>query len=113
MMKSYKDFEKEFIGDSDIATLIMVGYDSKEKGGLSLKKLNFGEDGNYRAYIVEGEAEIGSHYELVAEFTDWLRIYDDTSLAKEFHADVIKVFRAMEFGCIIQLLKEEKDKCNE
>lgn len=37
MMKSYKDFEKEFIGDSDIATLIMVGYDSKEKGGLSLK----------------------------------------------------------------------------
>lgn len=39
MMKSYKDFEKEFIGDSDIATLIMVGYDSKEKGGLSLKKL--------------------------------------------------------------------------
>lgn len=56
MMKSYKDFEKEFIGDSDIATLIMLGYDSKE-----------------------------------------------------FHADVIKVFRAKEFGCIIQLLKEEKE----
>lgn len=63
MMKSYKDFEKEFIGDSDIATLIMLGYDSKEKDGLLLKKLNFGEDGNYRAYIVEGQAEIGSHYE--------------------------------------------------
>ena len=47
MMKSYKDFEKEFIGDSDIATLIMLGYDSKEKDGLLLKKLNFGEDGNY------------------------------------------------------------------
>ena len=91
MMKSYKDFEKEFIGDSDIATLIMLGYDSKEKDGLLLKKLNFGEDGNYRAYIVEGQAEIGSHYELVAEF------------------DVIKVFRAKEFGCIIQLLKEEKE----
>lgn len=109
MMKSYKDFEKEFIGDSDIATLIMVGYDSKEKGGVSLKKLNFGVDGNYQAYIVEGQTEIGSHYELVAEFTDWLRIYDDSSLVKEFHADVIKVFRAMEFGCIIQLLKEEKE----
>lgn len=45
----------------------------------------------------------------MAEFTDWLRIYDDSSLVKEFHADVIKVFRAMEFGCIIQLLKEEKE----
>lgn len=41
MMKSYKDFEKEFIGDSDIATLIMLGYDSKEKDGLLLKKIEF------------------------------------------------------------------------
>ena len=51
-MKSYKDFNKEFIGDSNISTLIMIGYDNIEKDGLSLKKLVFGEDGHYKRHSI-------------------------------------------------------------
>lgn len=106
-MKIYKDFKKEYIGDSDISTLIMMGYSEKEKDGLSLKKLSFGEDCAYGAYIVKGKAEIGSHYKLVAEFSYWLKIYDDYEKVKLFEADIIKVYRAGEMGCIIQLLNKE------
>lgn len=106
-MKSYKDFNREFIGDSDISTLIMIGYDNKQKDGLSLKKLSFGEDCAYAAYIVKGDAEIGSHYKLVAEFSYWLKIYDDYEKVKLFESDIIKVYRAGEIGCIIQLLDKE------
>lgn len=106
-MKSYKDFNKEFIGDSNISTLIMIGYDNIEKDGLSLKKLVFGEDGHYMSYIVRGEANIGSHYKLVAEFEYWLKIYDDDGLVRVLRANVIKVYRAGEIGCIIQLLNKE------
>ncbi len=38
-MKSYKDFNKEFIGDSNISTLIMIGYDNIEKN-LYLVKMD-------------------------------------------------------------------------
>ena len=106
-MKSYKDFNREFIGDSDISTLIMIGYNDKEKDGLSLRKLSFGDDCAYNAYIVNGAAEIGSHYKLVAEFSYWLKIYDDYERVKLFESDIIKVYRAGDIGCIIQLLNKE------
>lgn len=38
-MKSYKEYEREFIGDSDIAALIFVG---TTKDGLKANILNFG-----------------------------------------------------------------------
>lgn len=101
-MKSYKDFSKWYIGISDVATLIMAGF--KEREGFVVKPLPFGQDDNYHAYIVKGEAEIGKHYEKVEEFTGWLKIYDDTELAQTFEADKIIVYRAGEMGCIIQLL---------
>ena len=107
-MKSYKEFNKEFIGDSNISTIIMIGYDNIEKDGLSLKKLVFGEDGHYMSYIVRGKANIGSHYKLVAEFEYYLKIYDDDGLVRVLGADVIKVYRAGDFGCIIQLLDKEE-----
>ena len=49
-MKTYKDFEKQYIGNSDVAALIMVGY--KKGNGLVTDLLHFGEDGAYSAYIV-------------------------------------------------------------
>ena len=105
-MKTYKDFEKQFIGCSDIASLILAGY--VEGKGMNLKELHFGQDASYSAYIVEGnDVEIGSHYNKVAEFNSWMKIYDDEELTKSFHADRIIVYRAMEMGCVIQLIHEK------
>lgn len=101
-MKSYKDFEKQYIGSSDIASLILAGCD---ENGLSLKVLHFGQDASYHAYIVEGESEIGSHYHKVAEFESWMKIYDDEELVKQFKGKKIIVYRAAEMGCIIQIIK--------
>lgn len=101
-MKNYKDFKKQYIGSSDIASLILAGCNEK---GLSLKELHFGQDGSYQAYIVEGEAEIGNHYHKVAEFEGWMKIYDDEELIKEFKGKEIAVYRAAEMGCIIQIIQ--------
>lgn len=101
-MKNYKNFKKQYIGSSDIASLILVGCDEK---GLSLKELHFGQDASYSAYIVEGEAEIGSHYHKVAEFESWMKIYDDEELVKSFKGNKIIVYRAAEMGCIIQIIQ--------
>lgn len=99
--KSYKDFEKEYIGGSDIASLILAGH---SRWGLKLHDLHFGEDSSYQAYIVNGDCEIGEHYRFEAEFYTWLNIYDDDELVKKFRADIIRVYRAGNHGCIIQLL---------
>lgn len=78
--QAYKDFEKEYIGSSDLPV---------ERG---------------KSYIVNGDCEIGEHYRFEAEFYTWLNIYDDDELVKEFKADIIRVYRAGNHGCIIQLL---------
>lgn len=102
-MKNYKEFSKCFIGTSDVAALLLGGCD--QEGHLISQYVSFGEDADYDAYIVEGEAEIGAHYSLVAEFHHWMNVYDDSSLVEEFRAAHIKVYRAGMRGCIIQLLE--------
>lgn len=99
-MKNYKDYPKQFIGESDIASLTL-----RSPGRLEF--LNFGEDGDYRAYIVDENAKIGEHYELELEFSEWLTIYDDTELTFKARAEKINVYRAGDFGCIIQLINKE------
>ena len=101
-MKTYKDFDKQYIGSSDIASLILAGYKAGE--GFVTIPLHFGQDDSYSAYIVEGEAVIGSHYEKRAEFDSWLKIYDDEGLVKQFKGKKIIVYRAAEMGCIIQIM---------
>jgi hypothetical protein len=103
-MKNYKDFDKSFIGASDTATLILAGY--QEGKGIVATTLDFGEDGIYKAYIVDDETEIGSHYTKVATFNSWLKIYDDDELTSRIKAKEINIYRAGDFGCIIQLIKE-------
>lgn len=103
-MKTYKDFEQVYIGGSDIAALILVGCYKEE--GLKTQTLNFGEDGSYRAYIVtDPEAEIGNHYKKVATFNYWLKIYDDDGKTYEVRAREINIYRAGDFGCIIQVIQ--------
>ena len=104
-MKSYKEYEKSWIGGSDGAALLMYGPVADGDGCKALE-LKFTEDGDYRAYIVDGEAEIGTHYKKVAEFRGWVRIYDDESLSYKADADRINIYRAGDLSCIIQLLKD-------
>lgn len=110
-MKSYKEYDREFIGDSDIAALIFVG---TTKDGLKANILNFGSDGRYNAYIVDENAKIGDHYTLEMEFETssgfraWLKIYDDVGLMADYKADKIRVYRAGDFGCIIQLIGKKE-----
>lgn len=99
--KSYKEYEKQYIGNSDIASLILAG---SSPNGMKLYDLHFGIDDSYQAYIVDDKAVIGEHYHLEAEFNIWLKIYDDDSLVKRFNADIIRVYRAGMQGCIIQLI---------
>ena len=104
-MKTYKDFREINIGMSDVASLIMMGI---KETGRSLEFLNFGEDGEYYAYLVDREedkpVEIGSHYKKVATFTNWLKIYDDYESTLDIKGKVINVYRAGEFGCIIEVI---------
>jgi len=100
-MKSYKEYDKQYIGSSDIAALILVGI-TKEEGVVSVV-LHFGGDDAYSAYIVDEEAEIGNHYHKVAEFETWLKIYDDAGLVDTFEAPRIAVYRSAERGCIIHI----------
>jgi len=102
-MKNYKEFEQQFIGSSEIATLILVGCRGEE--GIKTEQLHFGEDGNYKAYIVDANTEIGSHYRKVATFNYWLKIYDDEGLTYRINAKKINIYRAGEFGCIIQVIE--------
>ena len=104
-MKTYKDFREINIGMSDVASLIMMGI---KETGRSLEFLNFGEDGEYYAYLIhrkENEpVEIGEHYKKVATFTNWLKIYDDYESTLDIKGKVINVYRAGEFGCIIEVI---------
>ena len=101
-MKSYKDFEKVTIGYSDIVTLVVFGC---REDGLAVDMLNFGSDGIYNAYLVdEADVEIGEHYKKVANFKNWMKIYDDHIKSFEIQAKEINVYMAGEFGCIIQAI---------
>lgn len=102
--ESYREFNEISIGTSDIATLIMVGCPAEESDELITKPLYFGEDGDYKAYYVnEDNIDIPERYEKVAEFSTWLKIYDDTGLTSTVKGERIEVFRAYDFGCIIKV----------
>lgn len=96
-MTHYKEYDKKYIGSSDIASLTL-----RFPGGVSV--LNFGEDGSYTAYVVDGKAELGEHYKQVLQAKYWLKIYDDTDLVRELDGDTITIYRAGDFGCIIQII---------
>ena len=104
--KSYKDFPLQQLGCSDIASLTF-------RTPMYSFPVNFGKDGSYSAYMIEGDAEIGAHYELVKEVGNagWLKVYDDEGLT--FKSDIhnacytLRVYRAGEMGCIIQFLWKE------
>lgn len=122
--KFYKFYPKRFIGWSDIARLTVVASDG-------FYGLEFGEDGFYDAYVVDENAEIGDHYDLVFTAHEWVWIFSDYDLHTINDGDIdvdhhysddgkywqhinhgraifdgktIKVYRAGMMGCIIQII---------
>lgn len=95
-MKNYKDYLQTNIGYSDIASLTIRSY------GI-VAPLDFGSDGDYRAYVVDSDTEIPNHYQLVQNLEHWVHIFDDAELTFSAKADHIRIYRAGDFGCIIQL----------
>ena len=69
-MAYYKNYLKEYIGASDAARLLVEGVN--DEGIMDVKRLNFGEDGSYNAYIVDARCEIPSHYQLQFSFNDFI-----------------------------------------
>ena len=97
-MKGYKDFRVIELGFSDVASLVLRGCDN-------LGELKFGGDSDYRAYYVNEPAVIGAHYELAFSCHNWLWIYDDMARTVQINAKTINVYRAGEYGCIIEAIK--------
>ena len=103
-MKQRHDYPAVKIGDSETGRLVMVaryGY-----GGSESRPLYFGEDGSYRAYLVDDECEIPTYYSRVASYIGPgnLSIYDDHGVRRFEKAfdQHIRVYRSGSFGCIIQ-----------
>lgn len=97
---NYKN-EMRSLGGSDYATLIMVG--CRGDDGLVCEPLCFGADGEYKVYIVRDDS-VPSHYKIVSIFNHWLKIYDDDGRVFDMSGWEIRVYRAGDFGCVVQIL---------
>lgn len=99
-MKTYKDCGRIFLGFSDIAELILRGL--TDTYDVSLDRLIYGGDGEYMTYaVINGEAEVPSHYAKKYEYHGWLEIYDDMKKTCTIRADRICVYRAGDYGTLI------------
>lgn len=105
-VKPIKDYGVQFIGNSDIALLTLTGYND-DRGAIA-STLKFGGDSDCYAYIADSKASIGSHYTLTHTFNKWLWIYDDSGFTSKFYAETINIYRAGDYGCIIQLINANK-----
>lgn len=99
-MKTYKDYEKKYIGTSDIAALTVTGC---TETGAKAQMVRFGGDNSYDAYIVDENCEVPEHYEKVSEFTNWIKIFDDDRLTFDMNAKKIEIYRSGNYGCIIRV----------
>lgn len=104
MKKTYKDYKKIYIGESDRAELTLRFFNF-EKKAIDHQGLHFGGDNAYSAYlIIDENVEIPKHYNLVFENkTPWLDIIDDTSVITFNNIENLKIYRAGDYGCIIYL----------
>lgn len=94
--KSYKDFEKVYIGSSDIASLIARFCYAK-----TAKIIEFGGDDDYHAYFVNQKIKMPKYYKLVASGKVWLNIFDDRERTFSVRAKFIRIYRCGDYGIII------------
>lgn len=93
-VKKYQELPKEYIGKSERKSLILFGGSGVEDEHL-VNQMRFPENGDYEAYIAEGEdVDMGgtSDVKKLGEFAFWLDIYDDKGLVKTFKAERIIVY---------------------
>lgn len=109
-MAYYKNYMKEYIGASDSARLLIEGVN--DEGIIDVKRLNFGEDGSYNAYIVDARCEIPSYYQLQFSFNDFILINDDCGRVAKCEAQKINIYTAGNFGCIIQCVDSKGFRWN-
>lgn len=100
--EKYKGFYKYCTlsaGVSDIAALIYRTSNPKEIGEIA-----FGEDGDYKAYLIAGDTEVPIHYNLVLDTSSsWLWIYDDDEKTLDLENPAgFQVYRAGEMGLLIR-----------
>ena len=103
----YKQY-KISLGESDIAQLILMGCHPEEKYGTRAQPLRFGGDGEYSAWLCDAVTDVPEHYELIALYHTWIKVYDDTCMVAYIyagHETPIGVYRAGEYGCLIKVFK--------
>lgn len=98
--------KKTNIGASDYA---YITYTTCGEKGIKSNGIRFGKDGFYNAYITNKKEEIPKHYILIENGKNWIKLYDDEGLTKEFKAKTIEIYRAGEMGCLIYLSEDEKN----
>lgn len=99
---THHDYEKVFIGSSDSARLKVIhrvgNYESKSY-------LNFGEDGEYKAYIVDENCAIPDTYELRHSFEGgYVDLFDDEGYNVYIKGETVQIYRRGNFGCIIKII---------
>lgn len=113
----YKKYMPQYIGGSDIATLIVVGmqpeYDHSMVYPVLTMPLPFDEDGDYSAHVIDERADLPSHYKLFASFSSWMKIYDDTGLAYKINAPEIELYRAGKRGILIRVIGKKVNTIDE
>ena len=91
-MKSYKDYQLEHFGGSEIASLVLVYFDNVDYEVQS-SILNMGSDGSYWGRVVYNDVEIPSYYTKKFSINaSWIKIYDDDSLVWIGNEDAIYEF---------------------
>ena len=104
MKKTYKDYKKIYIGESDRAELTLRFFNNEQKA-IDHQGLHFGSDGAYDAYlIIDENVDIPEHYKLVFESNSpWLEVIDDMNIITFNNIENLKIYRAGDYGCIICL----------
>ena len=69
-------------------------------------ELQMGEDGDYKAYIVENRTvkDIPIHYQPRITMRGWMWVYDDEGCVLRAEADYIQIYRAGNRGILINLI---------
>jgi len=96
-----KKYTRKCIGESQFGALILCGC---KKAGMDVEQLTFPDKGRYTAIIVDELAVIGSQYQMVTEFNNWLKIYDDEGLSLFLSGKKIIIYKEPRGECLIKVV---------
>lgn len=113
LYRTYKEYPKQHLGSSDIANITVRYADDEIENHnyIHYFNLHFGGDGDYYAYLIDNDyCKIPQHYELVFDKKVYLVDFiDDREVTYHISKQCnLKIWRAGNFGCIIQIVQEGK-----